>query len=291
MVTVKDILLDYNVPHVGAEHHHGRPGWVSVDCPYCGKGSGKYHLGISLTTGASACWRCGRKNTAAVLALLTGKPAPVMRGRLDRVGYEAPPERKTGTYSAPVGVGDMLPGHKAYLRGRGYDPATVARLWGAKGIGQTNHLSWRIFIPIMHHGQPVSWTTRSIKPHEKQRYISAPAEKEALSHKSILYGADYARHAIIIHEGPLDVWATGPGAVATCGTAYTEAQVLAMSKYSVRVVCFDAEPVAQKRARVLADMLSGIGNRPTYNVVLETGKDTGEADPAEVAELRKTYLG
>jgi len=290
VITVKDILLDFNVPHVGSEHHHGRPGWVSVDCPYCGKGSGKYHLGISLTTGASACWRCGRKNTAAVLALLTGRPAPAMRDKLDKVGYEAAPARKTGVYAAPAGVGAMLPGHEAYLRGRGYDPATMARLWGAQGIGQAGQLAWRIFIPIHHHGKPVSWTTRSIKPKEKQRYISAPAEKEEVNHKSILYGADYARHAIIIHEGPLDVWATGPGAVATCGTAYTEAQVLAMSKYAVRVVCFDNEPTAQKRARALADMLAGIGNRPTYNIVLETGKDTGEADPAEVAELRATFL-
>lgn len=289
MISIRDILLENNIPHAGSDHKHGRPGWIQMDCPWCGRNTGKYHLGISLTTGASSCWRCGRHDTAMALALLTGKTAATMRERLDTVKHEAPEARKTGRLALPAGLCALGPGHRAYLAGRGMDPDVAARVWGARGIGQARELRWRIFIPIHHHGQVVSWTTRAIKRGAEQRYISAPAEGEAIRHKDILYGADYARHAIIIHEGPLDVWATGPGAVATCGTAYTPAQLRAMSRYAVRVVCYDAEREAQRRARALANALSCFPGT-THNVTLETGKDSAEADKEEIAALRKTFL-
>lgn len=289
MISIRDVLLDLNIPTAGADHKHGRPGWVQVDCPWCSPNSGKYHMGISLTTGAAAGWCCGRKNTATVLAAICGRSYREVRERLDGAQMEAAPTRKTGVLALPAGRGALGPGHNAYLAKRGYDPASVARVWGAEGIANAAALRWRIFIPIHHHGEIVSWTTRAIKPTEKQRYISAGLEQEAIPHKDILYGADYARHAIIIHEGPLDVWATGPGAVATCGTAYTGSQLHAMSKYSVRAVCFDNEPGAQRRARELANALS-VYPGTTHNVTLETGKDSGEADIGEIKELRKTFL-
>lgn len=289
MQTIRDILLDHNVPHAGQEHKHGRPGWLQVDCPWCGQGTGKYHMGLSLANGAAVCWRCGKKNTAQVLAMLTGKSSQQMRDRLDSVQYVAAPARKTGVFKPPSGLQAFLPGHRHYLARRGFNPDVCAALWGAMGIGQAAALRWRIYIPITHHGETVSWTTRAIKATETQRYVSAPAESEAINHKELLYGADLARHAIVIHEGPLDVWATGPGAVATCGTAYTEKQVRAMVRYSVRVVCFDNEPTAQRRAKELANILSVYPGK-TCNVTLETGKDSGEAHPSEIALLRKTFL-
>jgi len=212
-----------------------------------------------------------------------------MRERIDDASLARAPVRKTGRLVLPAGRTPLGPGHKAYLTARGLDAADMAMTWGVEGIGQTRLLRWRLFIPIMHHGEIVSWTTRSIRPKEKQRYISASAEHESIAHKSILYGADYARHAIIIHEGPVDVWATGPGAVATCGTAYTEAQLLAMSRYAVRAVCFDTHPEAQARARELANALS-VFPGTTHTVVLETGEDAGDADPGELAELRTAFL-
>lgn len=289
MPSIQDILDEHNIPHAGAGHHHGRTGWVQVDCPFCGGGDGKFHLGISLHTGAASCWRCGRKNTAQVLALLTGQQHKAMRERLDNAAMVAAPIRKTGQLALPRGRGALLPGHIRYLHDRGFDAAHVANTWAVQGIGQVGRLPWRLFIPVHYHGETVSWTTRSIKPHERQRYISASAEEEAIPHKSLLYGTDYARHAIVVHEGPMDVWATGPGAVATCGTAYTDAQVKRISKYPIRVVCFDADNDAQARARELADTLSAYPGA-THNVKLETGDDAADANPGEIQELRKTFL-
>jgi len=221
--------------------------------------------------------------------MLTGASQRAMRERIDSAAYETPTVRRTGRLVLPAGRTPLLPGHHTYLAARGLDAAQVVDLWGVEGLGQTARLPWRLFIPIHHHGEIVSWTTRSIQPGARLRYISASAGEESVPHKSILYGTDYARHAIIIHEGPIDVWATGPGAVATCGTAYTEAQLKAMSRYAIRVVCFDAGAEAQARARGLADVLS-VYSGMTYNVQLETGEDAAAADPAEVAELRRTFL-
>ena len=276
------------MPHVGADHKHGRPGWVQVDCPWCGT-HGKYHLGISLSTGASACWVCGKHNTAKAIALITGRPQGRIREMLDGAAMAEPEVRRTGTLAVPAGVGPLGPGHRTYLRRRGFDADQVAELWGVGGIGNAARLRWRLYVPIRHHNETVSWTTRSIKPRETQRWVSAGYEEEAMHHKDILYGADYAGHGIVIHEGPTDVWATGPGAVATCGTGFTEAQLLAMSKYPVRAVCFDNGAAAQRRARELADMLAGFPGT-THNVVLETGDDPADADPAEIKELREAFL-
>jgi len=292
-MTIQDILEAHGVPFAGPGHKHGRLGWVQVDCPYCGNETGKFHLGISLSSGASSCWHCGKHNTAIVLAMLTGKNSLAMRKAVDDAALVAAPTRHTGRLVLPTGRGPLLGGHCTYLARRGYYAGSVAALWGVQGIGQASgqwrHLRWRLFIPVHHYGEVVSWTTRTINPKEKQRYISASGEQEAIPHKSILYGADYARHAIIIHEGPLDVWATGPGAVATCGTAYTDAQVLAMRGYPVRVVCFDSSADAQARGKELAATLAAYPGH-TYNVKLETGEDAADANPEELAELRK-FLG
>jgi len=197
--------------------------------------------------------------------------------------------RVQGVLRLPLGRGPLLAGHRAYLRGRGFNPASMVRLWGIEGIGQVAKLRWRIFIPVYHGGAVATWTARSIIEGEKMRYLSAPAEDEAIPIKSILYGSDYAGAATIIHEGPLDVWATGPGAVATCGTAYTPEQFLRMTAFPIRVVCYDASTDAQARARELSRALNAFPGT-TYNVRLETGKDTAEADPNEVADLRARFL-
>ena len=59
-MNIVELLDKYDIDHRGEDHHHGRHGWVQVDCPRCGPGSGKFHLGFSLTTAAVNCWRCGR---------------------------------------------------------------------------------------------------------------------------------------------------------------------------------------------------------------------------------------
>jgi len=289
MQTIKDIITEYNIPHAGEEHSRGRSGWIQIDCPDCNPNAGKFYLGISLISGASNCWKCGRKDTGRILSVVTGQPVQLIRSALNTAIPTTKEKKKQGKLVIPKGVGDLLPGHHDYLENRGFDADEIVRLWGVRGIGQAAHLKWRLFIPVYYHGIIVSWTTRSINPNNPMRYVSAPPEHEATPIKNVLYGSDYAQHRIIVHEGPIDVWATGPGAVATCGTSYTTAQVKAILRNPVRVVCFDSSSEAQGRARELTRTLS-LYPGVTWNVRLESGEDPAAADQEEIADLRKKFF-
>ena len=112
-----------------------------------------------------------------------------------------------------------------------------------------------MFIPFHYQGEVVSWLTRSIGD-KGQRYISASEGEESMDHKGLLYGANHCGHACVVVEGPLDAWAIGPGAVALCGTGYSRAQLLRISKFPVRVICLDRGIEAQ---RVRGEDVQGAG--------------------------------
>lgn len=288
---IRDVLQQYSVPTQEAPHRNVRAGWIGVDCPSCSPGQGKYRLGFELTTGRCTCWVCGLTNPAkALVELCSISLATAIEITKGTRQQWAPTETTTGVLQLPK-AGELLPAHRNYLQGRGYDPDAVADLWGAQGIGPLGgKLAWRILIPIhTRQGRVVSWTTRAIRQDAPLRYVSAAAEEESVSHKSLLYGAHKAGHTIIVHEGSLDVWSTGPGAVATMGISYSDAQMAAMGGFPNRVICFDSEALAQKRAQKLCRDLSVLPGT-TVNVYLETGKDSSEADRDEIAELRATYL-
>lgn len=282
-------LLDRcSVSHVGASHRHGRDGWLNVDCPYCGSGTSKYHMGLSLTGFTATCWKCGQHRFIDTLLELGVSRQDAWSYYKSGDFVSTVPERKTGTLDMPRSE-KLSKRHEKYLIRRGFDPSEIERLWDVKGIRFTVGYEWRLLIPIYLRGEIVSWTTRSILPKAKLRYKTAPPEKESLPSKSLLYGEDYCQHAVIIHEGPLDVWATGPGAVALMGLNWTTAQLNKLTTYPSRIVCFDATSDAQSRANELCDQLSVFPGQ-TLNVRLETGKDTAEADKREVEELRRAFL-
>lgn len=286
----RDFLIENDIPIAPAGHRHGRQNWVQFDCPFCGRNSHKFHMGYSIDDNYINCWACGGHNLISTLIELTGLSVRSIKQALeglDRVPVKATPK---GKLSLPNGIGELQEPHAKYLLSRGFNHK-IEKLWHIKGIGIASKLSWRIFIPIMYHSKIVSWTTRSIinKPTNKLRYISARLDQEAIPHKTLLYGEDFARHAIIIQEGITDVWMTGPGAVATFGTGYTSAQLNKMTKYPTRAVCFDNSPEAQKRAKKLCSDLMAFPGQ-TSNIVLETGDDPANCSLEEIRELRRAIL-
>ncbi len=293
-MNLQALLDDLNVPHrEGGTHPHVRPGWLGIDCPWCGPASGKWHLGVNLEGAYAVCWRCGPKRLPDVLMMLTGKSYPEIRKLLDTVekGPRTPragPE-PSGRVKIPPGVEALGGAHRRYLRGRGFDPAVTESLWGVKGIGLAPRLAWRLWIPIVHRGETVSWITRSIGDRSGRRYVSARPAEESVPHKFLLYGSDYARHSVVVCEGPLDAWAIGPGAVALMGLIHTAEQLEALERYPVRTICFDREPAAQRRAGRLAQALAASPGE-TNVIELESGGDAAEADPAEIGIIRERYL-
>ncbi len=297
-MTFLEILDDLGVEYFGVgQDKHARPNWVQLECPFCGKGSGKNHMGYSLEKNYLACWKCGGHSLLSTLIELTGKETHECRKLLDGVErFQVKDSTKTrrGTLIAPKGLESLSKAHLDYLFDRGFDADRI-KLWDLQGLGIGAHvktaerkvrLDWRIFIPIKLRGEMVSWTTRTISKTAQPRYISAPAEAELINHKELLFGEDFCRYAVCCCEGPFDAMRIGSGAVATCGTAYTTAQVKRLASYPVRGICFDSEPEAQKRAKRLLTDLQGFSGE-TFNFVLDS-KDPGEATDKEIRAIRKT---
>jgi hypothetical protein len=289
-MNIIELLDEYHIPHREEGHEHCRPGWVQIECPFCSPDSGRFRLGINIQHVYSNCWTCGSKPIQSVLKTILGVRWDEAKKLLAGIKPERMEERivHTGRYTEPDGVGDLLRPHKNYLRGRGFDCGELERLWHIRGIGIATRLSWRIFIPILHHGKPVSWTTRKIAGDGERKYLSASPSEEAIEHKHLLYGEDYCRHAIVVVEGPIDVWGIGPGAVATFGLSITNEQVSRIASYPVRAICLDNEPEAQDVARTLAGHLSCLPGE-TYNIVLDS-KDPGEAKQKEIQRIRREIL-
>lgn len=287
-MNVLELLQDLNVPYKTEGHEHCRPGWAQLDCPFCTPGAQHWRLGVNLNHGYANCWACGSHSLPSTLAELGvlpyGKAKDFVR-QLDR-GY-LPKELAPGRLELPKGLGPLLPPHRKYLKSRGFSPRELERLWGVQGIGLQARLAWRVFIPIQHRGKTVSWTTRGLTDQEP-RYVSAGLQQEAMPRKHLLFGQDFARHAIVVTEGPFDAIRIGPGAVATLGVAYSRAQVRKMANFPVRVICFDSDPTAQQRARELCRTLEPYPGQ-TVNVCLDS-KDPGSASAKEIRVLRKHFL-
>lgn len=293
-MNLEAILQSHGVELAKEGDPHTTPGWISMECPYCGKGSGKHHLGLNRRFLNFNCWKCGKHDFVETMQRLTGlnfgelidlkKKLPRGRGKVLTQN-----KRTGGIYSYDFAPGPLLPQHRKYLRSRRFDPDEVSSLWSIQGIGLCSGWAWRLFLPIYDQGRPVSWTTRSIDPTEELRYRSAAPTQEVVAHKSLLYGEWLVKGpAIIVHEGPLDAITTGPGAVATFGSNYSHEQVNRIGFYPIRVICFDSETQAQKQALRLAQQLSLLPGE-TYRVKL-SGKDANSSPAEEIQELRHRFL-
>lgn len=271
---------------LAGQHHHARPGWIQLDCPFCGKDSHRFHLGYNLLFHYFACWRCGGLPTRRVWEAL-GLRWDQVREWMEEHQVAPPPPtpRAEGVLREPSHRGPLLPAHRNYLIKRGLDPDEIVRIWQIEGIGIAPRLSWRIYIPIFFRGERVSWTTRAIGD-VAQRYLSASAEEEKIPHKKIVYGLDFCYSSVVVVEGPFDVWKIGPGAGALFGIQYSLAQVRCLAAIPFRTICFDNEPVAQERARELCRYLSTFPGR-TQNIVLDA-KDPGSASPREIRLIRRS---
>lgn len=291
-MTLHEFLLQHRIDFAeGGTHRHVRHGWIGVNpCPKCNSTS--YHAGLTEDCSRAACWRCGGLNPFHLLAhaakLTVREVLEAIESPQEPAGARRSPSKPRGHILYPPGLQALTRPYREFLRGRGFDPASIAVLWGVRATGPAGLLAWRLWIPIHLDEQVVSWTTRAIGD-RTPRYVSAAPEQEAVDHKSLLYGEDLVEHSVVIVEGPTDVWRIGPGAVCQFGLNTSPKQIERLSRYPIRTICFDSQPPAQRRAERLADVLQQFSGR-TDVIVLETGDDPADAEPAEIEQLRNTYL-
>lgn len=277
------------------EHHHARGQWVQYDCPFCGKGTSKYHMGFNPRGVYFNCYKCGPHDAVKTVSEMLGvtwQQALALVKSAD--GGRAPelPDKPTvkRKLTLPYGLLPLARSHRDYLRERGFDPDEIIETWKVQGLCVAPPLSHRIFIPIFNRGgEMVSWTTRSIARNVELRYVSAGEHQEKESHKTLLYGEHKVTGftSICCVEGPISMWAIGTGCVATCGTGFKREQALKLARYGTVYVCFDAEPVAQRRAKELCDFLLPMCE--VYNVVLSNKDpaDTMLSHPKEIQQLKR----
>lgn len=285
-MTFTDILDQFNIPYLQSGHHHCTQGFLQLDCPHCSQDSKHWRLGYNLKGRFFSCWTCGFLSFGRTVCAILDQPwhvvEPLIRDIRPSRDYQ---EKIPSRLQLPPNIEPMQAAHKRYLSKRGFDPNEIEALWGVKGIGISQRLAWRLWIPVTKNYRLTSWTTRSLSD-EGLRYISAKAEEEEYPLRQTLYGEDHCQLTVIVCEGPLDAWTIGPGAVATCGIGYSRAQLRKIAKYPQRFVVFDAEKDAQQRARKLCDDLS-VFPGSTTNLVLSTGKDPSRASKQEVLELQR----
>lgn len=289
-MNVEDILREHNVDYaMGGQHPNVRPGWLGVDCFKCGPSSKRYHLGIPLGGRYCSCWQCGSVSLYEVLMELTGQPAKTVIGWLGQLPSLVFDDRPSGRLRLPDCLGELRKAHRKYLQNRGFDPDELVSKWRIQGIGECHKLAWRIFIPVIIRGNVISWTTRAIGE-SQAKYVSAKPEDERAPIKSVLMGEDHARETAVVCEGAFDAFKIGYGAVATLGVGHTRAQVLRIAHFPRRVICFDSEPAAQRRAHKLCEELAAFSGE-TLRIELESAKDAAEASKREINKIRRLFLG
>ncbi len=288
MQELLDFLDKYNVQH-STYHHHSRPGWVQVqECYNCH--SNNFHLGLKLDGTRASCYRCGGKNMGKALKALTDAPWHEIRKIIGQGAFLSPePETPCGVYTPPTCLVPLTGKIEKYVKGRGIHPDYASRVWGCMGTGPFSDYPFRLFIPIKRRKRPVSWTARATSKTQTPRYQTAMKHQKSFDEKRMLFGSDFARGSVVIVEGPLGAIKIGPGTVATCGVAYTQAQLSLMADYPRRFICFDSEDAAQARAQRLAADLAVFPGE-TSIVVLDAA-DPGEITRAECRSLRRMAFG
>lgn len=291
---------DYNVRWTDSSsgHQHSRPGWIQIDCPWCGPGKSGFHLGFNFESGACHCWKCGKRPLWDVIVELTGEhPRKVIdsygilprryevwRRKHAEVEIEVPRR-----YRPPEGLTDLNTPAIKYLMNRAFDPYKLAKQWGIKSTPKFGNLAWRIFIPIYSPDglKPVSFTTRAIGE-SKVKYKSASPDQEAMPLRNTLYGEWLipSHKHVVVCEGPMDVWRWGQGAVATYGVNLSECQLMRLSRYRCVTLAFDPDEAGRKASMSLAETLSLSGCAVQK---IELGdRDLADLTPEEVVDLKTT---
>src|SRR3972149_5049872 len=188
VMNFRSLFTEYHVDYkLGGTHKHVRQGFIGLDCPWCGPGSHRYHLGINLEHRYAVCWRCGHHRLGDVLSQVLRIPigeALRLLGDVERIRPTAKEQRRGKLVIPPTGP--LQPCHRDYLTRRGFHPDRVEQLWGVRGIGIAKRVSWRLWVPVHYRGEIVSWTTRSIGD-GTSRYVSASPEGGSMPLKALLY--------------------------------------------------------------------------------------------------------
>jgi DNA primase len=144
-----------------------------------------------------------------------------------------------------------------------------------------------VIAPLIVRDRWVSYVGRDITGMSSMKYRPCPKEKEAIAHKSLLYGAHLVPdQSVLVVEGITDAWRMGPGAVALFGQKTTPKQMLALSRFERIFVMLDED--AQRSADRIAANLAVLGREVE---VWKIAGDPADMAPEEADKLSREFLG
>ncbi len=286
---ISEYLESRGINTAGTENEHVSPGWIGIDCPFCGEKE-QFHMGINISGGGCRCWRCGKHKLTDVLKALNIKPRDFF-SNVD-LRTKTPPKavEHPSTVKFPAGCSPALwKAHKEFMKKRMFDPESYSKHYQLRATGPTGgKYKWRIVIPVIKDGKIVSWTARDVTGKSDQTYMSPPKEWEVEEIKHCLYGYDDAKNynRVIVVEGPTDVWRMGKGTVATFGSAWTGPQAALLSRWKAVFIMYDMEDEeAIEKGRDLARALDLAGTRA--ETVQPKGMEAGDPGSLKVSSVRK----
>lgn len=304
MTTILDVYRAHGVDYV-TEGGKVTEGWAGSRCPHCR--SSDYNLGVHLASTRFSCWRCGAHGAVETIALLCG----VDRGEALRLWRSVSPgggsmrrdaevQRRIAIYPyrRPPCLPALMPQHRRYLEGRGFDPDLIIAEWGVSATGPVSRLDGvdyrhRLLVPIAWEGREVSFQARDHTGRSDRKYMACPSERERVHHKDIIYCHPRAleRRRILLVEGVTDVWRLGDCAAAVFGIAYRREQVAVLARLFDRVTTvFDGgEEQARRQARHLRMQLTMAGVE-TEDWPLAEG-DPGSMSDADARHLAREAMG
>ncbi len=262
-----------------------------VSCPRCGDTRHRLYLGHRWADyhWLVYCHHANCYNTPDLREQLysyvfhTRRPvsAPARRGR--SCPSRTTPCRLPG---AVIPLDALPPGHPAvaYLRGRGFDPAELARLYNVgfcdtAGTGQSL-AGGRVIVPIEMDGTLVGWQARFVGD---RNWKACPVPKyltmSGMSVKSTLYNYDNARRRplVVLVEGVTDVWAVGPAGVALFGKSinFTQRRILETT-LGDRPLAVMLDGDAQRENDAVTRSLAGLLRGGVVRVTLPPGRDPAD---------------
>jgi hypothetical protein len=235
-------------PVVSGEHYR-------VCCPWCNDTRHRLYINhrwfenrfMANCFNETACTKgdVGKSRLDQLHVWLFGTTArlslPVKKVRVGEA--DAIENREFVTPLACVNLNSLPESHEAiqYLKSRGYNPSILEKYLGVGWITDQGIpiLKERLYIPIYQAGKLMGYQARIIKADpdkSKQKYINPSGMRKS----TLLYNIDNAvnQGALVVCEGPADVWSVGPAGVAIFGSDCSHSQLSTIGKF------FNGKPIA-----------------------------------------------
>lgn len=296
MYDVRKFLQDNRI-HFKTSGTNTTSGWVEIHCPFPLCNDPSEHMGINMSSSMYSCWKCGEHGSFTKLVKVILKCSWQMAEQISSEYFK--PSLLTGgvrevksrntTFHFPKEATDKLPIlHKEYLRDRGFSPKVIQEKYGVLACYQTGRYAYRLIIPIIMFGRPVSFLARDVTNEQEPRYKNMSNEESIIPAKHCIYGIDEISKGdnMLVVEGVFVKWRIGDKCVATLGTKYTGAQLKLIIDKNPKNTFIMYDKGAEKEADKLASALSPHIKR-VETISIDSYEDYDDMTEKDVKQLRK----